>query len=164
MKKFTYLLTAGFLSFSICMPMTGHAASKETVNQKEAFSFLKKTFNAQVSLTEKERSKAEMEQILSQYMTPKLVKQYMKANAVKGEKEWIVYGTDYPVLTVPFFDYNNRTKVEENKDSVLVYQHFNSENKAAVNSDDHYESVKLVKINGKWKADSIEDYTKQLRD
>ncbi|MCD7035466.1 DUF3993 domain-containing protein [Metabacillus sp. GX 13764] len=165
MKKLTYLLIAGALFLMMGLPFAGNSAEADQapLSQADASALLKKAQDAEASLTEKERSKAEMAAILTTYMTPEIAGQYIKANAVKGNNEWIVYGTDFPALAVPYFDYSQNTKIANEKDGVLVYQHFAAEDEGPVSYSGHYESVTLKKDDGAWKISSINPYSETLK-
>ncbi|WP_162356552.1 DUF3993 domain-containing protein [Metabacillus mangrovi] len=130
----------------------------EKVNKTETtLELLQDAYQKQISLGNEERSKQEMKEVLEPYFTEKMADVYLKHNAVKGEKEYIVYGTDFPILSIPFFAYDSSTKIKDLGNKKIVYQYFEKTDEGPVTYEGHYESVTLVKEDGHWKVASISE-------
>ncbi|MBD1381277.1 DUF3993 domain-containing protein [Metabacillus arenae] len=159
MKKLVGILVMSMISFVVVFQGSAASvkASGEELNRDEAFSFLQKAFDAQVSLTGEERSYSEMESVLSPYFTTEMSEKYLKENAVKEGDQWIVYGSDFTPYTIPFYDYNQQTKVISNEKEAVVFQFYPASTEGPVGYEDHYAAVKLQKKNGNWKITEINE-------
>lgn len=126
-------------------------ASREVVLQH-----MQHAFDSQVSLTEMARSKEEIKQILSPYFENDFIEKYMNENVYALDDQFIVYGTDFPMYTVPFFTYDENTKVFEHGSECIVFEFFPASEEGPVMYDDHYEVVKMHHTSNGWKIYSIE--------
>ncbi|MGD6817590.1 DUF3993 domain-containing protein [Metabacillus sp. 84] len=177
MRALTSIAAAAVLFFSIGSPQAGgsfladtsspraEAAEKQKQNpnpnpNQKVFSHLQDAYQTQVSLSSKERSKTEMKSVLSPYFTDNMADVYLKYNAVKGEEKYIVYGTDFPILSIPFFSYSSDTKVLDKGNKKIVYQYFEAVDEGPVTYEGHYESVTLVKTDTGWKVAAIKESLK----
>ncbi|OAS86635.1 MULTISPECIES: DUF3993 domain-containing protein [Metabacillus] len=137
------------------------AEKLEGSSRDEVLIYLQNAFDAQISLTEKIRSKQEIEQILSTYFEDELIEKYINENVHPLDGQFIVYGTDFPIYTIPFFTYGVKTKVIEQGDERIIYEFFPASIEGPVGYDDHYEVVKMHKTNEGWKIYSIENETNE---
>ncbi|MFC0270712.1 DUF3993 domain-containing protein [Metabacillus herbersteinensis] len=133
------------------------AAEVKKPSDEETFALLQDAFDVQVSLTEKERTLDDISTILSQYFSESLIVKYVDANVHEFEGGYIAYATDFPQHTIPFFDYNEYTKVIYSEDMITVYQFFKGSSEGPVTYDDHYQVVNLKLFDGHWKIDSIHE-------
>ncbi|MBS2968654.1 DUF3993 domain-containing protein [Metabacillus sp. KIGAM252] len=166
MKALSTITATAVLFFSLGSPAVGETVSvktdrvqqsapqQATVKQR-SFNMLQDAYQAQISLGSKERSKTEMKRVLNPYFTDEMANIYLKHNAVKGQKQYIVYGTDFPILSIPFFSYGAETKLKDKGDKRIIYQYFEHTDEGPVTYDSHYEAVTLTKSAGKWKVSSI---------
>ncbi|WP_299086729.1 DUF3993 domain-containing protein [uncultured Metabacillus sp.] len=152
-----------FLSFSLLLLIAIFSFSHEATakelegnSKAEILNHIQDAFQAQTSLTEKPRSLYEMRLILTPYFENELIKKYMDANVQPIEDQFIVYGTDFPVYTIPFFSYDEHTKVVEEGNQRIIYEFFQATSDGPVEYEDHYELVKMRKTNGSWKIYSID--------
>ncbi len=115
-------------------------------------------FDAQVALSEMPRTKEEMKKIIYPYFTDEFVERYLQENSHEVNGKYIVYGTDSPTDTIPFFSYNEATKVIVEESSIIVYEFFPSSNDGPVSYSDHYELVYLQNLEGEWKVNEINPF------
>ncbi|MGM0873405.1 MAG: DUF3993 domain-containing protein [Bacillota bacterium] len=154
---FSLLLFIAIFSFS----QQALAEELEGSSREEVLTYLQNAFHAQISLTEKPRSQDEIKQILSTYFENELIEKYVEANVHPLDNQFIVYGTDFPMYTIPFFTYDERTKVLEQANERMIFEFFPATTDGPVGYDDHYEVVKMYKTNEGWKIYSIENESKQ---
>lgn len=139
-----------------------YAAEFETNNREKVLSHLKTAFDAQTSLSEKPRERDEMVSILSTHFDSKLINQYLVENTSEEAGKFIVYGTDFPVHVIPFFNYDENTKIIDGKEQIIVYEYFTASSDGPVSYDDHYEWVKLKNTQHGLKIMEIVNYAKEL--
>ncbi|MRX73784.1 DUF3993 domain-containing protein [Bacillus lacus] len=130
--------------FSLLAGFSLTADAKE-LHKEEMNEFLQSAFAAQVSLSERERSLDEMQQILKPYFSENFIETYLKQQAVQLDGGYIVYGTDFSVSTIPFYSYNNKTIMVENSTSILVHELFPAPTEGPVYHEDMYGSVNIEK-------------------
>gem|GEM_PF-1658047 len=162
-QKYLYhslLLIAIILLFS--QPISG--SEQKNMSRENILSHLQNAFNAQQALSEKPREKEEMVHILSDYFDKGLINQYLKENMVEENGQYIIYGTDFPIYVIPFFSYDEKTKIIEKQDHIIVYEFFPASTDGPVSYDDHYEWVKLLKTPKGLKISEINNYTKNLEE
>ncbi|WP_169908400.1 DUF3993 domain-containing protein [Metabacillus halosaccharovorans] len=140
------------------------ASDLGSLNRENILSHLQDAFKAQQSLSEKPREKAEMVQILSEYFNKDITNQYLKKNLFEEDGKYIVYGTDFPIYVIPFFTYDEKTKIVEENDQIVVYEFFPASNDGPVSYDDHYEWVKLTKTQKGLMVTDIKNYAKNLEE
>src|SRR5687768_4336187 len=107
------LLRCSLLLFIVIFSLSQQALAEELEgsSREAVLTQIKDAFNAQISLTEKARSHEEIKQMLSTYFEDKLIEKYMKENVHVLDDQFIVYGTDFPMYTIPFFTYDESTRV-----------------------------------------------------
>jgi hypothetical protein len=142
-------------------PQQTLANELEGSSRDEVLTYLQNAFDAQTSLTEKIRSKKEIKQILSSYFEGELIEKYINENVHPLDGQFIVYGTDFPIYTIPFFTYDVKTKVIGQGDERIIYEFFPASKEGPVGYDDHYEVVKMHKTYEGWKIYSIENETNE---
>lgn len=135
----------------------GQAGHTETaIGKQEAVDIVQNAADAQLALTETERSLDEIEKTLSPYFTDEFISEYMKENVQKGENEYIVYGSDFTSYGIPFFNYDKEMEFGRENSSLKLYQFFAGEDEGPVSYEDHYEAVEFKEEDGGYKISSIE--------
>lgn len=154
-------LCFSLIFFIVMLSLSQQAFAEELkgTTREEVLTYLQEAFDAQVSLTEKARSQNEIKQILSTYLEEELIEKYMEENVHKIDEKFIVYGTDFPMHTIPFFTYDENTKVIEQANERIVFEFFPASTDGPVSYDDHYEVVKMRNTSEGWKVYSIENQT-----
>ncbi|GLB60393.1 DUF3993 domain-containing protein [Cytobacillus sp. NCCP-133] len=118
---------------------------------EEVYKFLQEAFQAQVSLSEKERSLEEVMGVLDPYFSETAKETFLNANLISENEKHIIYGSDAASFYIPFFSYSNDTKVVEDKDKIYVYEYFPGTQEGPVGYESHYEGILLEKEKGKMK-------------
>lgn len=135
----------------------GQAGHAETaIGKQEAVEIVQHAAEAQIALTETERSLEEIEKTLSPYFTDEFISEYMKENVEKGENEYIVYGSDFTSYGIPFFNYDEEMEFGRENSSLKLYQFFAGEDEGPVSYEDHYEAVEFKEEDGGYKISSVE--------
>lgn len=116
---------------------------------------VKKAFDTQVQLSEKERSLKEIRVLMNQYFTSQFIPKFLKENLVKTEKGYQAIGTDFPLYYVPFFSYDENTKVIVNGNESYVVEKINHEQEGPVQYGEDYKGVRLVKEKQTWKIEEV---------
>ncbi|MGD6871791.1 DUF3993 domain-containing protein [Sutcliffiella horikoshii] len=133
-----------------------NANAEQSPVNTEVYSFLKDAFQSQLSLGEKHRSLEEIDRVLDPYFTKEYQQSFLEEHLFEEEAGYITYGTDFPAYYIPFFSYDEETKVmESSEDEIIVYEFFTSEEDMPSLYDDHYEYVKLQETPSGWK---VNDY------
>lgn len=142
----------------ICFLTFGQALStyaETSWTKEEAIETTKNAFQAQVSLTEQERTKTDIRSILSNYFTEDFIQDYMNEVVMQGEENYIVYATDIPTMTIPFYEYEAPFTFKQEEKRYHLYQFFPKTTEGPVSYDDHYEMITFENEQGKWKVDKI---------
>ncbi|MCV9887437.1 DUF3993 domain-containing protein [Metabacillus halosaccharovorans] len=164
MRQYKVCCSLLIIAFLLVFSHPVFAADLENLNRENILSHLQDAFKAQQSLSEKPREKAEMVQILSEYFNKDITNQYLKKNLFEEDGKYIVYGTDFPIYVIPFFTYDEKTKIVEENDQIVVYEFFPASNDGPVSYDDHYEWVKLTKTQKGLMVTDIKNYAKNLEE
>ncbi|MBS4177302.1 DUF3993 domain-containing protein [Lederbergia citrea] len=146
------LLYTCIICFITCM--ITYVPVQATENEEEYFRFVEDAFHAQVSLSEKERDLAEIKKILQPYLTGQLSNKFIKENVIKTDKGYQAFGSDFAPHYVPFFSYNEKTKVVKYGEDVYVFEYFGDKD-GPVSYGDHYMGVKISEVNGSWKISEV---------
>ena len=155
------LLISLFLCItSLLFSLQAIADELEESSREAVLKHIQKAFDSQVSLTETPRSKEEIKRILSTYFENDFIEKYMQENVHALDDQFIVFGTDFPMYTIPFFTYDENTKVFEYASERIVFEFFPASSEGPVAYDDHYEVVKLRNTPKGWKIFSIENEVK----
>ena len=160
MIRKSLLLSLFLCMVSLLFSLQAIADELEESSREEVLKFIQNAFDSQVSLTETARSKEEMKRILSTYFERDFIEEYMKENVHALDDQFIVYGTDFPMYTVPFFSYDENTKVFEHARERIVSEFFPASSEGPVAYGDHYEVVKIHNTPKGWKIYSIENDVK----
>ncbi|MEW4285066.1 DUF3993 domain-containing protein [Priestia koreensis] len=152
MKKHAMIVLALLMTF-----WTGNYASAKvnTVHPSriEVFTFMHDAFQAQLKLSEAYHTKAETERVLTPYFSKSYTDQFLKENVVKEAQGYISYGGDLSPYYIPYFSYNDDTKMiyDDQKHKLYVYEYFPDETDGPVKYGDHYEMITLKLYGPQWK-------------
>lgn len=139
------------LTISILIPFQSADAIGEK-EKKDVLQTLKDAFQAQVSLSEEERTLEEINQILIPYFTRSYISTFLDENLVEMDGEYFTLGTDFALYYIPFFTYSVETKVHVENNEAFVYEFFSSNREGPVSYENQYQGVKLIKTGGEWKV------------
>ncbi|MCA1319048.1 DUF3993 domain-containing protein [Bacillus tianshenii] len=122
-----------------------HVAAEAPAEKEKVFSLLKGAQEAQFSLGEKHRDMTEVQSVLDPYFSREYQEQFLDAHIFKEEKGYITYGTDVPHFYIPFFTYDENTKIKQDEASgkIYVYEFFGVDESEGYLYPDHYEFVEL---------------------
>ncbi|WP_147531779.1 DUF3993 domain-containing protein [Bacillus marasmi] len=121
-------------------------------NPEEILKFVNESFQAQVALSEKDRSLNEVHELLSPYFTQSYMELFLKENLVEENQKYFTLGSDFALYYIPFFSYNDDTKVVIKQDEIYVFEFFPGNQEGPVTYHDHYEGILLTKQNGQYKV------------
>ena len=150
------------LAIFIVIPILNVNADRQ-LNEEEAFRLLQNAFKTQVALSEKPRSMEEVKESLKRYFTPEYTNDFIEMNVqenMDGEG-YLAYGTDFALYYIPFFTYDENTKVGYDSDlnQWYVYEWFEESSDGPVTYNGHYEAVGLTFEDGRW---AVDDYQIQF--
>jgi len=150
------------LAIFIAIPILNVNADRQ-LNEEEAFRFLQNAFETQVALSEKPRSMEEVKESLGRYFTKEYTDDFIDMNVqenMEGEG-YLAYGTDFALYYIPFFTYDENTKVgyDSDHDRWYVYEWFEESSEGPVSYNGHYEAVGLTFEDGRW---AVDDYQIQF--
>lgn len=130
---------------------------EEIDEEAEVFLLLQNAFNAQVVLSEKHRTLEEIQAMLAPYFNANYQSLFLQSNLVKEVEGYIIYGSDFAQYYIPYFTYNDNTKIVKNEaaQKMYVYEFIEGSDLGPVSFDDHYEIVVLTKDIDRW---LISDY------
>jgi hypothetical protein len=151
MDKRSWLL---FLFFSLLVwiqPLNTNAET-QVLDRAQVFELLEEAFDAQVSLSEKGRTMAEIEGILNPYFAEHYKSMFIKENVIGQENQYQTYGTDFAPYYIPFYGFSDKTKVVNMENEIYVLEYFPGNAEGPVSYESHYEALKLVNENGSWKV------------
>ncbi|RLQ90606.1 DUF3993 domain-containing protein [Falsibacillus albus] len=119
---------------------------------------VKEAFQAQVSLSEKERTMPEVMQVLKPYFTDKFVDIFLQANLVKTKSGYQTFGSDFAPYYIPFFSYDkSKMKIVQDGGDFFVIEKFVDDGDGPVSFPDGYQGVKFLKTGeNEWKIDEVE--------
>lgn len=120
-------------------------AAEAPTQEEEIFSFLQEAKAAQFSLGEKHRDMTEIQNALDPYFSRDYQAQFLDAHLFKEEQGYITYGTDVPHFYIPFFTYDENTKVKQDEATgkIFAYEFFDVDESEGHLYPDHYEFVEL---------------------
>ncbi|QQZ08114.1 DUF3993 domain-containing protein [Heyndrickxia vini] len=116
---------------------------------------VKRAFDAQVQLSEKERSLKDIKELMEPYFTRKFIPLFLKENLVKTDHGYQTFGTDFPLYYIPFFTYDENTIVVKDRNCFYVVESINHRQEGPVQYEKDYKGVRLIRENGKWKIDEV---------
>ena len=156
MKKKLYLVP---LLVSIIFTFGTYASANGT-NRSEAF-FIEQTRQAgevQFKLAEDGNSYDEIHTILAPFFTPDFIDVFIKENMFEENDLYYTIGTDFAPLYIPYFTYDDQTKVKITNDSmqVIVYEFFPKSTDGPVGYEDHNAAVIYELMNDEWRISRID--------
>ena len=156
MKKRLYLVP---LLVSIIFTFGTYASANGT-KMSEAF-FIEQTRQAgevQFKLAEDGNSYDEIHNILAPFFTPDFIDAFIKEIMFEENDLYYTIGTDFAPLYIPYFTYDDQTKVKITNDSmqVIVYQFFPKSTDGPVGYDDHNAAVIYELMNDEWRISTID--------
>lgn len=149
--KFVFL---GILLLMMVTPVQVNAENKLN-DREEVLQFLEAAFHAQVSLSEQERSLAQVNEVLNPFFSKSFKNHFIEANVVEENGKYITYGSDFAPYYIPFFEFSDTTKVVFLQDNIYIIEHFPEKGDGPVSYDSHFEGIELVKEDGDWKVNEI---------
>lgn len=149
MKKAIILV---FLLLLTIVPLSPQATSGLT-SKKDVYGFLKDAYKAQVSLSEKGRTKQEIDSILKPYFSEDYQQKFWDANIVLEKGKFLTYGTDFAQYYIPYYQFSDKTKVVIQPKKIYVFEYFPEKLDGPVGYKSHYEGLLLIKTNLGWKVD-----------
>ncbi|MBT2687830.1 DUF3993 domain-containing protein [Bacillus sp. ISL-47] len=150
---YKHLLGFLFTLAAIFAVMPSHPnAESGFSNNEDVYKFLQDAFQAQVSLSEEERSLEDVNELLAPYFSGAAKKQFLEENLVSENGKYMIYGSDAANFYIPFFTYSEETKIVTEKEKVYVFEYFPENEEGPVGYESHYEGVLLEKNKGKMKV------------
>ncbi|MFE7061425.1 DUF3993 domain-containing protein [Sutcliffiella sp. NPDC057660] len=124
-----------------------YVAAEAPTQEEEIFPFLKEAKAVQISLGEKHRDMTEIQSVLDPYFSRNYQEQFLDAHLFKEDQGYITYGTDVPHFYIPFFSYDENTKIKQDEATgkIFAYEFFDVDESEGHLYPDHYEFVELVK-------------------
>ncbi|MCM3707452.1 MULTISPECIES: DUF3993 domain-containing protein [Cytobacillus] len=129
-----------------------HTYAEGNTNKEEVYEFLQNAFEAQVELSEEERSMNEVEELLNPYFFEETKNQFLKENLISEKGKYFTLGGDAAAYYIPFFTYSDNTKVVEENGKIYVYEYFQENHEGPVGYDSHYEGILLEEQGGNMKV------------
>lgn len=151
MKKYFWKAIVVAVSLFL-LPVHIYAADSNTDNRKKVIGFLQDAFEAQVSLSEKDRTLEEVKEILSPYFTKQYTELFLKENLVEENGKYFTLGTDFALYYIPFFQFSQKTKIVTEKNQIYVYEFFPGNLEGPVSYESHYEGILLEEMDGQMKV------------
>ncbi|WP_318504972.1 DUF3993 domain-containing protein [Bacillus sp. T3] len=137
-------------------------AESSNIDKREAvFEFLQDAFQAQVSLSEKDRNLNEVKELLAPYFTNEYMELFLKENLVEENGRYFTLGTDFALYYIPFFEFSDKTQIVTRQNQIYVYEFFPGNMEGPVTYENHYEGVLLEKKDGHLK---VVQYLPQIPD
>ncbi|RSK26844.1 DUF3993 domain-containing protein [Bacillus sp. HMF5848] len=126
MKK-TSIITMIILIFLLLS--IGQALANNTISNDDVFNFLQEASAAQLTLATDFHSLDDVNATLSSYFTEEYITEFTADHVYEEDEGYIVYGTDVSATFIPFFSYDDRTKVQwnESQSEIYVYEWFTYE-------------------------------------
>lgn len=132
-------------------------------DSEEILEFVKIAFQAQVALSEKERTLDEVHELLSPYFTSSYMDLFLKENLVEENHKYFTLGSDFALYYIPFFSYSDDTKIVKKKEQIYVFEFFRGNQEGPVSYQDHYEGILLENENGQYKvAEFLDEIPKEI--
>jgi hypothetical protein len=150
MGRLVRFLLPCILFWGLAVPL--QASANTQPDREEAFSILESAFEAQMSLSEKVRTMAEVDDVLNPYFTEDYKQKFLEENLVEEDGHYFTYGSDFALYYIPFYQYTEETKVVGIEDSLYIVEHFPASEDGPVSYESHYEGVQLVTEDGSWKV------------
>jgi Protein of unknown function (DUF3993) len=147
------------MAIVLVFPLLNVKADRQ-LSKDEAFRILQDAFNAQVALSEKPRSMEEIEGSLERYFTVDYTEDFIEMNvkeSMDGEG-YQTYGTDAALYYIPFFTYDESTKIgyDSKREQWYVYEWFDESVDGPVSYEGHYEAAGISFDGDKWVVDDYQ--------
>ncbi|WP_175988662.1 DUF3993 domain-containing protein [Bacillus sp. Marseille-Q1617] len=126
-----------------------------TFKEKQALALVKEAFQTQVSLSEQPQSLEAIENQLNSSFTEELSDSFIEENVIKVEDGFQTFGSDFAPYYIPFFKYDEHTKVKYADGKWYIWEERTGEEKGPVSTEPGVEAVVLTKVKGDWKVSSI---------
>ncbi|PFA68857.1 hypothetical protein CN378_05085 [Bacillus sp. AFS015802] len=123
--------------------------------KENALNLVEDAFRTQVSLSEEPQSKKQIEEKLSKYLTEGLTTSFMSENLYEVDGGYITFGSDFASHYVPFFDYDESTRVKYIDGHWYVWEERKNQEDGPFSSTNGIEAVVLSEEEGTWKVSSI---------
>jgi hypothetical protein len=133
------------------LPDSPKASEDQLDNREKVFQFLEMAFQAQIALSEKDRTMEEIEEILNSYFTKQYQQKFLEVNLHQENGKFFTYGTDFGQLYIPFFAFSDNTKIVIEKEKIYVFEYFPKNLQGPVGYDAHYEGLLIDKVDEQWK-------------
>lgn len=142
-KKWTKLLFAIMITLLFSIPNVVAAETPPT--DEETIAYLQEAQQAQFSLGEKHRNLAEIHEILDPYFTRDYQEQFLEEHLFEEKEGYITYGTDFTIFYIPFFSFDENTKIHRDKESdkLYAYEFFDVDESMPYLYEPHFEYVEL---------------------
>lgn len=147
------MIVIAVLIVGILFGIHSNVMAKE--NSADYKQLVKAAFHTQVALSEKERSINEIRGMLSTYFTKDFISLFLEENLVKTDNGYQTFGSDFPLYYIPFFTYNDNTKVKRVGNRLYIYENMSKKDGGPVIYKNDYQGVRLKKTEGEWKIDEI---------
>ncbi|QED47353.1 DUF3993 domain-containing protein [Cytobacillus dafuensis] len=154
MKKNVFRFLSYLVVISMIFPLKIKAGS-DFSNENEVINFVQAAFQAQVDIGEQPRTMEEINELLSPFLTKEYQTLFLNENLHLVDDRYITYGTDFPLLYIPFFSYSDKTKVVWDHEKIYVIEFFSENDEGPVSYNNHYEGVSLEKNDNSWKVAAI---------
>jgi hypothetical protein len=152
LRKFYLPITMFLVLIIYFLPDSPKASEDQLDNREKVFQFLESAFQAQLSLSEKDRTIEEIEAVLSPYFTKQYQEEFLKLNLHEGNGKYFTYGTDFGQLYIPFFAFSKNTKMVIEEEKIYVFEYFPKNLQGPVGYESHYEGLLIDKIEEQWKV------------
>ncbi|MGD6875570.1 DUF3993 domain-containing protein [Bacillus infantis] len=151
-KRMIILPAAAILAFMLPLAGAEAAEGQAPENREEVLQFLESAFEAQTSLSEEPRSLEEIEAVLDPYFTDSYASLFLQENLSEEGDGNIIYGTDFGLYYIPFFEFTEETKVVIDPEKILVFEYFPAMNEGPTAYAGHYEGIRIEKTDSGWKV------------
>jgi hypothetical protein len=151
-KRLIILPLAAIMALLVPIAGAEAAEGKALENREEVMQFVENAFEAQTSLSEKPRTMEEVEAVLAPYFTDSYTGLFLEENLSQEEDGHIVYGTDFGLYYIPFFDFSEETKVVIDQEQIHVFEYFPGVMEGPVTYAGHYEGLRIEKTDSGWKV------------
>lgn len=133
------------------LPDSPKASEDQLDNREKVFQFLEMAFQAQIALSEKDRTMEEIEAVLNPFFSKQYQQRFLDVNLHEEKGKFFTYGTDFGELYIPFFAFSENTKIVIEKEKIYVFEYFPKNNQGPVGYEAHYEGLLIDKIEKQWK-------------
>ncbi|WP_053345150.1 DUF3993 domain-containing protein [Peribacillus butanolivorans] len=143
----------------------GFTVSAEGLHREEVLSFVQEALVNQGSISEEVRTKKAIKEKLDTHFSEDFIEKFVEANVVKVNGGFTAYGSDFAPYYIPFFSYDENTKVVYGKSGEFIYvqEEFPVSEDGPVSTGKHVESVTLKKVNNEWKVADVRYESENLK-